>query len=402
MKPLLNQAVLLCAGRSTRAYPLTANRPKPLLKVANVTLLEHNLLQLEGLVKEVIIITGFETQQIKDFVSNLKIDLKIKTVQQERQLGTGHAVLQAQPQIRGRFLVLNGDVMYSKLDISRLAKSKCAVLGISVEDSSQYGVILTKAGFVTSIVEKPQQKMAGYANAGAYVFDENVFVVLKKIKKSTTGEYYLTEAIGELAKTEKVELESVKDYWLHISYPWDLLSANEFMLSKMKHVIAKDTLIEKGVTLKGTISVGSRTVIKSGVYIEGPVVIGKRCIIGPNCYIRPGTSIGDDCKIGSGCEVKNTVLLDGAVLSHLCYVGDSIIGRNANLAGGTITANLRHDRQPVSSMVNGNLVSTGRVKFGTVMGDNAKTGINTSIYPGRKIWPFKATLPGEVVRKDII
>jgi len=402
VKLVLNHAVLLCAGRSTRTYPLTVNRPKPLLKIANVTLLEHNLRQLEGIVKEVIVITGFESQQIKDYLSKFKSDLKIKVIQQEHQLGTGHAVLQAQPQIRGRFLVLNGDVMYSKDDISRLAKRQIAILGISVDDSSKYGIIMTKAGFVTSIVEKPKEKMQGYANAGAYVFDEKVFPVLKKIKKSATGEYYLTDAIAELSKSGKVELEVVKEYWLHIGFPWDILSANEFMLEKMKPSIAKDAVIEKGAVLKGAVSVGSKTLIRSGSYIEGPVLIGQRCLIGPNCLIRPATSIADDCKVGQGCEVKNSLLYDGATLSHLCYVGDSIIGRNVNLAGGTITANLRHDKQNVSSMVNGVLVSTGRVKFGTVIGDNSKTGIHTSIYPGRKIWPFKTTLPGEIIIKDVM
>ena len=402
MKPALNQAVLLCAGRSTRTYPLTVNRPKPLLKIANVTLLEHNLRQLEGIVKEAIVIAGFESQQIKDYLSKFKSDLKIKVIQQEHQLGTGHAVLQAQPQIRGRFLVLNGDVMYSKVDISRLAKRQIAILGISVEDSSKYGIIITKAGFVTSIVEKPKEKMQGYANAVAYVFDEKVFAVLKKIKKSASGEYYLTDAIAELSKIGKVELEVVKDYWLHIGFPWDILSANEFMLGKMKPSVAKDAVIEKGATIKGAVSVGSKTLIRSGAYIEGPVIIGNRCIIGPNCHIRAGTSIANDCKVGNGCEIKNSIIFEGTTVSHLCYVGDSIIGRNVNLAGGTIIANLRHDRKIVSSIINGSLLPTGRIKFGSVIGDNAKTGINTSINPGRKIWPFKTTLPGEIIIKDVM
>ncbi len=403
MKQLLQSAVILCAGKSTRTYPLTANRPKPLLSVANVSLLEHNLRSLEGIVREVIIVAGFEAQQVREFLSTFKSKrMRVRLVIQQNQLGTAHALLQVHPKVLGTLLVLNGDVIYSTADLKALAARPCAVLGVPVEEHQNFGMIVSKAGLVTSIVEKPQQKVSDVANAGAYVFGPQIFSILKRIKKSESQEYYLTDAVAELAKTGCVELVMSKGYWLHIGYPWDILTANAFMLKDFKPVIAKDAVIEKGAVLKGNVSVGSKTLIRSGSYIEGPVLIGDNCVIGPNCYIRPSTTLGNKCKVGSGCEVKNSVLLDGAVLSHLCYIGDSIIGRNANVGGGTITANLRHDKQPVQSTVGGALVSTGLVKFGTVVGDYAKVGINTSIYPGRKIWPFKTTLPGEIVKKDVM
>ena len=88
-------------------------------------------------------------------------------------------------------------------------------------------------------------------------------------------------------------------------------------------------------------------------------------------------------------------------MSHLSYIGDSVMGENVNIGGGTIIANLRHDKAEVKSFVNGELVSSGREKLGAIIADNVKIGINTSIYPGRKIWPGKTTLPGEIVKKDI-
>ncbi|TAL52723.1 MAG: glucose-1-phosphate thymidylyltransferase [Nanoarchaeota archaeon] len=400
-KAPIRQAVLLCAGKSTRTYPLTVDRPKPLLSVANVPILEHNLRQLEGIVDEALIIAGYEVSQIRDFLSNFK-GIKAKVIVQEKQLGTAHAVLQTQPFVRGRFLVLNGDVMYDKKDLVSISKRPLAVLGVQVSEHGKFGMIISKAGYVTSIMEKPAQKVSDLANTGAYVFDERVFDIIKKLKKSPSGEYYLTDAIEELAKTSRIELETVKGFWIHIAYPWDLLSANEFMLAKMKSEVSKNAVIEKGTTIKGNVSIGAGTLVRSGAYIEGPAIIGKNCTIGPNCYVRPGTSIADNAKVGNGCEVKNSILYEASALSHLCYVGDSIIGRRVNLGGGTIIANLRHDKQEVSSMVNGALISTGLEKFGAVIGDNAKTGINTSIYPGRKIWPFRTTIPGEVVNKDIM
>src|SRR3989338_1567630 len=106
MKP---QAVLLCAGKSTRAYPLTITKPKPLLKVANRTILEHNLEQLNGLVDEVILVIGYLQEKIGAFCRTRYKQLKIICVEQRETLGTGHALLQARDKLKGDFIVLNGD-----------------------------------------------------------------------------------------------------------------------------------------------------------------------------------------------------------------------------------------------------------------------------------------------------
>ena len=189
------------------------------------------------------------------------------------------------------------------------------------------------------------------------------------------------------------------DFWFPVTYPWSLLDANEAIL---KNVSGKsEGKAEKGATLKGKVIVGKGTLIRSGAYVEGPVIIGKNCDVGPNCYIRPYTSIGDNCRIGNSVEIKNSIIMDDARVGHLSYVGDSIIGMNVNLGAGFIVANLRHDHSEIKSMVKNKLIGTGRKKFGTAIGDGAKTGIRTSVYPGRKIWPGKTTLPGEIVKEDV-
>ncbi len=85
----------------------------------------------------------------------------------------------------------------------------------------------------------------------------------------------------------------------------------------------------------------------------------------------------------------------------MSYIGDSILGDNVNLGAGTITANLRHDNANIKSPVKRDLINAGRRKLGTIIGNNVHTGIHTSIYPGRKIWPDKTTLPGEIIKKDV-
>jgi bifunctional UDP-N-acetylglucosamine pyrophosphorylase/glucosamine-1-phosphate N-acetyltransferase len=186
-----------------------------------------------------------------------------------------------------------------------------------------------------------------------------------------------------------------------VNYPWDLLAVNEEIVG---HISKNEILgaIRNGVQIDGFVKLGKGTVLLPGVYIEGNAVIGENCKIGPNCYIRGQSSIGDNCHIGQAVEIKNSILLNNVSAGHLSYIGDSIVGEKSNLGAGTITANFRHDGKNHKSMVNGILMDTGRRKLGAIIGDNVHTGIHTGIYPGRKIWNDKITLPGEIVKKDIL
>ena len=147
---------------------------------------------------------------------------------------------------------------------------------------------------------------------------------------------------------------------------------------------------------------GKGTLVKSGAYIEGPVLIGGHCTIGPNCCIRKYSAIGDGCHIGQAVEIKNSVIMPGCHIQHLSYIGDSVVGENCNIGAGTITANLRHDGENVKSTIKGKLVDSGRRKLGAIVSDDAKIGVRSTLYPGRKIWPAMRTMPGDIIKKDLM
>ncbi len=392
----MTQAIILAAGKSTRTWPLTLTKPKPLLKVMNKEILRHNLDALQGLVSEVIVIVGFKKEMIINAIGPKYGKLTIHYREQKTQLGTGHAVQCVQDLIEDKFLVLGGDDLFSRRDIQACLKHKYAVLGCEVEDPSRFGVFVASGKKVEKVIEKPQTYVSNLANTGLYVFDRNVFKF--KLKKSVRGEYEIIDYINELVKGEKVVCETVKGHWLSVGYPWDLIQVNNVLVSEIKNEIKGK--IEKNVTVKGKIHVGKGTVVLSGAYIDGNVVIGENCTIGPNCFLRGNTSIGDNCHIGQAVEIKNSIIMDRAKVPHLSYVGDSVVGENSNLGAGTITANLRHDNKNVKSEVKGELIDTGRRKFGAIIADDVHTGINTTIYPGRKIWPGVGTGPGEIVVRD--
>ena len=186
-----------------------------------------------------------------------------------------------------------------------------------------------------------------------------------------------------------------------LCYPWDLLRLNELLVGALTED-AIEGEVARGVTLAGHVTLGRGSRLLPGVYIEGNVVIGRDCKIGPNCYIRGSTAIGDNCHIGQAVEVKNSILLPGAAIGHLSYCGDSIVGEKTNFGAGTITANFRHDGKQHRSTVGSQLVDTGRRKFGAIIGDDVHTGIHTSIYPGRKLWPHTSTRPGAIVSRDLL
>ncbi len=390
------QAVIMAAGKSTRTWPLTLTKPKPLLKVMNKEIIKHNLDALQGLVGEVIIIVGFKKEMIIEEIGHKYGKLKIRYAEQKTQLGTGHALKYVEKLIKGKFIVMGGDDIFSKKDIKACLRHKYAVLGCKVEDPGRFGVFVVKGKEVKKVVEKPKKFVSDIANAGLYVFDKSVFKF--KLRKSQRGEYEIVDYINALIKKERVVCENVKGRWLSVGYPWDLIEANSVLVSEMKNDIKGK--VEKNVIVKGKLKAGKGTEILSGTYIKGNVIIGENCLIGPNCYLRGNTSIGNGCHIGQAVEIKNSIIMDNAKVPHLSYIGDSVIGKNSNLGAGTITANLKHDNENVRSVVKGKIVDTGRRKLGTIIADDVHTGINTTIYPGRKIWPGVSTLPGETIDKD--
>ncbi len=392
------QAVILAAGKSTRTYPLTLTRPKALVKIGNKPIIQYNLENMAGLVDEAIIIVGSMKEMVQKFLGKEFLGIKITYVEQKEQLGTAHALLAAESRIRGKFMVMMGDDIYYRKSMEALIPHKSALLVQKVKDPSRFGVWLTRNGFITGFAEKPAEFLSDLANCGLYLLQPEIFQEIKMLDKSVRGEYELNEAVNNYAKKHPVRCVDAEKGWLSVGYPWDILNANERLLDEM--VASIKGTVEKGAILKGNVSAGKGTLVKSGAYIEGPVLIGENCTIGPNCFIRGRTSIGNSCKVGNAVEIKNSVIGDNVNICHLSYLGDSVLGCDINIGAGTISANLRHDSESIKMFVKDSPVDTQRKKMGVIIGDGVHTGINTCIYPGRKIWPGKHTLPAEVVLKD--
>jgi len=277
------------------------------------------------------------------------------------------------------------------------------VVRLKQEGKSEYGIVELKGDDVARIREKPIAKRDSgiLINGGIYVLDGDIFRSIKKTSRSARNEYELTTSLQRLIDGGQVVKAAVVagEGWMDIGRPWDLLGANERILSNLEPQL-KGT-VESGAVVNGPVFLGDDAVIRSGSYIEGPAYIGEKSAIGPNCRVRPYTSIADEAHVGSSCEVKNSIVMAGSKVPHLSYVGDSVIGEQCNLAAGTITANIRLDEAPIRMRLKGKLTSSGRRKLGAIIGDWVQTGVNTSIMPGVRIGQNSYIGPGVIVYEDV-
>ena len=374
--------------------PLTYTRPKVMLPVANKPILEHLLVQAEKAgIREFIFIVGYHDEQVRHyFGGGERWGVSIDYRTQRKQLGTADALKMVEGLIDESFLMMNGDTIVAHDDIKRIAKGKDITLSvIRVKDTVGLGVVELSRGRVVRIYEKTEKPPSDMANAGLYLFTPEIWGAISQTAKSPRGEYEITDSLQLMIDSGQRILYQELSSWMDLSYPWDLLPANESLLSGIEAQNGGE--VEENVVIKGAVSIGENTIIRSGSYIIGPAIIGQGCDLGPNCYIRPYTAIGNNCRIGGAVEVKNSIIMNGSKIPHHNYVGDSVIGEGCNLGAGTKIANLRLDKKDI--WVAG--INTKRRKLGAIIGDNVETGINACINVGCIIGNDVRIGPGAVV-----
>jgi UDP-N-acetylglucosamine diphosphorylase/glucosamine-1-phosphate N-acetyltransferase len=387
------QCVVLAAGEGKRMRPLTGRRPKVMLPIANRPMMEHLVLAARdaGITDFIFVVGYFEREIRNHFGDGSALGVKITYVTQRHQLGTADALRATAGMVSGRFLLLNGDMVLKTDDIRELCQRNAPCVGIHETDHPQdYGVVTVENDRITGLEEKSEHPKSNLINAGAYLFDPDIFDLLGKIGISGRGEFELTDALDTYIKRGELTAHPLA-YWLDVGQPWDLLDANGALLSAMHH--EKYGTVEDGCTIPESVSIGKGTVIRAGTYIEGSCIIGENCVIGPHAYIRGSTAIGDDCHIGHATEIKNSIVMPGTKIPHFNYIGDSVIGSGCNFGAGTKVANLRHDNGPVK--VCGK--STGRRKFGAIIGDDVLFGINCSVNVGSLIGSGTRVAPHSLV-----
>lgn len=404
------KAIILSAGEGSRMRPLTLTKPKTMLPVAGKPIIQYNIESLrDNGITDILLIVRYKEEMIRNYFgdgSDFGVNIFYKT--QKDFLGTANAISYGEDFIDDSIIVLNGDIILDDEIIHEIIKKynyltpDTLMLLTEVEDPSAFGVVEIENGNIKSIVEKPKREEApsNLVNAGIYIFNKDIFDKIRKTEISERGEYEITDSVSLQIKDNKTVIghKTSKD-WIDVGRPWELIEVNEDLIGKLKTEI-KGT-IEDGAFIHGEVFLDEGSVIKAGVYIEGNVYIGKNCDIGPNSYIRGNTYFGDNVHVGNAVEIKNSIIMENTNVSHLSYVGDSVIGSNCNIAAGTNIANLRFDNATIKTKIKNQKIDSGRRKLGAIIGDSVKTGINSSFSPGVKVGHNSTIGSGVLLYEDL-
>ena len=190
-----------------------------------------------------------------------------------------------------------------------------------------------------------------------------------------------------------------KGYWGYMKYPWHVLSICDYFLRNLKGKKIKKAYIAKTATITGDVYIEDNCRIMDNATVVGPTYIGRASIIGNNSLVRE-SMIGDRCVVGYATEVVRSWIGNDSWF-HTNYIGDSVVSRNTAMGAGSVLANFRLDEQPITSGITDKKAATGRVKLGSITGENVRIGVNTSVMPGVKIGRNCVVGAGVCLDKDI-
>lgn len=426
-------AVILAAGQGTR---MKSKLYKVLHPVCGKPMVQHVVDQVTKLrIQDLVTVIGHGAEMVKAGLGD-----QSQYVLQEQQLGTAHAVMQANKILAGKegvTIVVCGDTpliraetMESLFKHHEELKAKATILTAKIDDPTGYGrIIRNENGLVEKIVEHKDatdaEREINEINTGTYCFDNfALFEALKNVSNNNVqGEYYLPDVIEILKKQGEVvsafQTEEFKET-LGVNDRVALAEAERIMRERTNELHMRNgvTIINPANTYIGAdVEIGQDTVIYPGTMIKGKTVIGLGCEIGPNseidssvigeetvvrqsvvhkssvgahvnigpfAHIRPDSDISDDVKIGNFVEIKKAIFGKGSKASHLSYIGDAEVGSNVNIGCGSITVNY-----------------DGKNKFLTKIEDDVFIGCNSNLVAPVTVGKGSYVAAGSTITKDV-
>ncbi|HEY0624882.1 bifunctional UDP-N-acetylglucosamine diphosphorylase/glucosamine-1-phosphate N-acetyltransferase GlmU [Sphingomonas sp.] len=411
-------AVILAAGSGTR---MKSDLHKVLHPIAGRPMLLHLVDTVSALSPErTVVVVGARSEQVEAAVA----PHGVATAHQAEQLGTGHAVAQAQAALAGfdgDVLILYGDVpLVTGATMRRMVERlhgadapAAVVLGFRPADPAAYGRIIADGeGRIAKMVEykdaSPEERAETLCNSGLMaVRSTDLFALLARVgNDNAAGEYYLpdivmlaagdgrasavieTDAVEVTGVNSRGELAALEAQWQHARRARAMaegatLVAPETVWFAHDTVLGRDVLIEPNVVFGPGVSVADGASIRAFCHVEG-AAIASGAEIGPYARLRPGTVVGEKARIGNFVETKKAVLGKGAKANHLTYLGDVEVGAGANIGAGTITCNY-----------------DGFFKYKTRIGAGAFIGSNSALVAPVAIGDGAIVAAGAVVTTDV-
>lgn len=424
--------VILAAGEGTR---MKSKKPKVLHEILGRPMVTYVIESARSLRPDrIVVVLGHGADHVLE-----ALDGDVEVAIQERQLGTGHAVMQALPRLEGfdgQVAVVCGDTPLLSPDtlgrlVAAVAEGGATVSLLTAElpDPKGYGRVIRERGTVVAIVEErdatDEQREIREINAGTYCFEKEALVsALGEIRPDNDqAEYYLTDAVGILVRRDQKVLPIAAEdpvEALGVNSRVQLAEAAALMRSRINaaHMLAGVTIIDPATAyISPGVAIGKDTIIAPNCHLEGSTSVGSECSIGPNvrivdstigdrvcveqavvksstvgngailgpfCHLRKGTKVGAGAKIGGFVETKQSEIGEDAKVPHLSYVGDAFIGPRANIGAGSITCNF-----------------DGFEKHRTVVEEDAFVGSDTMLVAPVTIGKGAVTGAGSTITGDV-
>lgn len=426
-------AILLAAGQGTR---MKSSLPKVLHPVAGKPMIWHALRAIQQATTEKpVVVVGHGAEEVTAYLGDTA-----QTVLQEPQLGTGHAVIQAESLLRGKtdlvvvcyadMPLLRGETLQKLVETQKQNKGPMSMLTVIADDPRGFGrIIRAEDGTVNAIVEEyvatPDQLQVRELNVGGYCFDSNwLWDALHRIPKNPKkGEYYLTDTVELAAKGALPVHATVMDTLeetIGVNTRVHLSECETAMRRRINqdHMLNGVTMIDpSSAYIEADVKIGRDTVIMPNTFLHGATEIGEGNVIGPNTIIRnskignrckilasdlegalledhvdmgpfarlrKGAHLGDHVHMGNFGEVKDSYLAEGVKMGHFSYIGNAQIGANTNIGAGTITCNY-----------------DGEKKHATEIGEDVFIGSDTMLVAPVRLGAGARTGAGAIVTKNV-
>lgn len=431
-------AIIIAGGKGTR---MKSNGPKVMCEVLFEPMISHVVKTVKEMgAEDICVITGYEHEIVESFLADM--DSSVKTVLQNPQLGTGHAVMQARDFITAHkdddIIVLNGDgplidadTLNKAYDYHKENNNSITLISAIVEDTNGIGHIKRdENGKLERIIEhkdatEEEKKNLNESNAGFYWFNGNdlLYALDNITNNNAQNEYYITDSVAILiaaGKNAGAYVVEDAEVTLGANDRRQLNILNNIMRKNINesHMInGVDIPCTDGVMIGRDVQIGKGTRILPNTIILGDTKIGENCVIGPNSWVadsvigngvvldnckitdstiedgvdcgpfvkvRAGSVLKKDVHIGNFVEVKNSIVGEGTKSAHLTYIGDSDVGAGVNFGCGTVTCNY-----------------DGKVKSRCTIGDGAFIGCNTNLIAPVEVGEKAYIAAGSTITDDI-
>lgn len=387
-------AVVLAAGEGERLRPLTYRRPKPLLPAGNRPIIDHVLDTLIAAgVDDICLVVGYEGARVQNHVGSTYRSASIEYVQQETQLGSGHALLQAERIIDGSFVVVYGDQIVESSHVKSVIEAhddgdSPATLAVLDDSRAQAydGVEVENDAVIDVAIGPPVPSNYGL-NAGVYAFEPSVFEALRATR-TEDGTRTIPRTIDMMVgRGDHVRAVETDGLWVDANYPWDLLTV-------ARQLFEHEVLTETDEQIPESATVHESAVLRGAVAIDEDVVVGPGVVLGPN------VCLGQNATVEANTVVENTVIDADARVGPNTTLIDSVLGQGVSLGAGNTVAGGPGDvrvgtrvfeNEPLGAVVADRAHLDGAVNVapGTLVGPDvtAETGVTLegTIAPGKEV-----------------